>query len=89
MGKTRLRPASGASCGPVAVGAATLKSVSEVEAAIINIAKEEGENPITLAEPGGSNYRHQVRAVELLGYDVFDLNGHKLDPREIERAGGS
>ena len=77
---SRLSPAEGASCGPVGVGAVTGKSKKDVEDAIRRAVREGGgPDPGEVTE---ISFRHQARAVELLGFELFS-DGHGIDGRSI------
>jgi hypothetical protein len=78
--KQRLHPISFISCGPTAVGAVTGQPEAMVVSAMKSAAAEDGEYPARLVD---SDFRHQARAVELLGSELYDLNGHKMDARSI------
>ena len=77
----QLTEATGNSCGPVAVGAVTGANHEAVGQAIRRAAAEDGEKPRHLTD---TNFRHQVRAVELLGFELFDPhNGNKVEAQSI------
>jgi len=76
----RLYIATGASCGPTAVGAATGNTRDETERAILAAAAEDDEYPTHLED---SSFRHQARAIELLGHNLFDLNGNPIHAKDI------
>jgi alcohol dehydrogenase YqhD (iron-dependent ADH family) len=63
----QLTKATGESCGPVAIGSVTGASVEDVEKAIRQAAAEDGENPTHLLD---TSFRHQTRAVEMLGFEL-------------------
>jgi len=88
---SRLHIAGGASCGPVAVGAVTSGIDQDVDAAIKAAANEDGEFPASLAPgpngAGGSNFRHQARGAELLGWTLYDpASGNAVSAKSIPRA---
>jgi hypothetical protein len=77
----QLTEATGDSCGPVAVGPVTGANHEAVGEAIRRAAAEDGENPRHLTD---TNFRHQARAVELLGFELFDPhNGNKVEAQSI------
>jgi hypothetical protein len=80
--KCRLHIAVGASCGPTAVAAATGAAAERVEAAIYKAANEDAEYPTHLDD---SNFRHQARAAELSGFDLYDLAGSPMRASAIVR----
>jgi hypothetical protein len=64
------------------VGAVTGASREDVEKAILAAAAEDGEHPAHLAD---TNFRHQARAVELSGFELFESDGvTRVDARIIE-----
>ena len=79
----RLTSAMGDWCGPVAVGAITGKTKEEVEHAICDAAGEDGES---LTPPlKDTNFRHQTRAVERLGFELFERDGiTRVQARSID-----
>ena len=81
MNRCRLVPAIGTSCGLAAVGGATGASRAQVERAILRAAQEDGESPTHLND---TNFRHQARALELLGYGLFDLQGNSIKASTIQ-----
>jgi hypothetical protein len=77
----QLTEATGGSCRPVAVGAVTGANHEAVGEAIRRAAAEDGEYPTHLTD---INFRHQARAVELLGFELFDpSNGNKVEAQSI------
>jgi hypothetical protein len=77
----QLTKATGDSCGPVAVGSVTGASVEDVEKAIRQAAAEDGEFPAHLLD---TSFRHQLRAVEILGFELFDSNsGIRVEAHSI------
>jgi hypothetical protein len=78
----RLHVAVGPSCGPVAVSAVTRNSSEEVNSAILRAASEDGEHPTHLND---TDFRHQARAAELLGWDLFTLQGAPLQTRALQK----
>ena len=76
----RLHPETGLSCGPTAVCAVTGASPEQVLEAIIEAAGEDDEHPEHLDD---TNFRHQARTVERLGFDLFDTYGNKMRARDI------
>jgi hypothetical protein len=78
----QLTQATGDSCGPVAVGSVTGASVEDVEKAIRQAAAEDGEYPTHLRD---TRFRHQSRAVEMLGFELFDSNsGIRVEAHSID-----
>jgi hypothetical protein len=76
----RLHLATGTSCGPTAVGAVTGNTSDEVNLAIVEAAKEDNEVPEHLND---TSFRHQVRAAEILGWDLFSIVGARIQARSI------
>jgi hypothetical protein len=68
-------PLGGLSCGPTAVLAITGATPATVSLEIVAAANEDGEFPQHLND---SNFRHQARALERLGFALFDLLGHEI-----------
>jgi hypothetical protein len=76
--------ADGDGCGPFAVSAVTWATKEQVESAIREAARSEGieiDQP-TLIDIG---FRDLARAVELLGFELFELDGTKVSADSIER----
>jgi hypothetical protein len=56
--------------------AVTGKAPEQVRDAILHAADEDGETPRHLDDTA---FRHPARAVELLGFDLFDTQGRRID----------
>lgn len=76
----RLQPVSGMSCGPTAICCISGASPDRVVIAMMKAAAEDGEQPDHLAD---SNFRHQARALELLGWQLFDDTGTQIAARSV------
>ncbi len=74
MGSHQLTVTTDDSCGPVAVGAVTGATPERVKEAIREAAREDDQNPTHLKD---TSFRHQARAVELLGFELLNLDGTK------------
>lgn len=77
----QLAEATGESCGPVAVCSVTGASAEDVEKAIRQAAAEDNQYPADLSD---TSFLHQTRAVEMLGFELFDCNsGARVEARSI------
>jgi hypothetical protein len=54
-------------------------------AAILAAAREDGQNPVDLV---GCNFKHQCRAIELLGFELHTTEGAKVDARTLPQTFG-
>jgi hypothetical protein len=76
-----IKPVHFISCGPTMVGAVTCGTNEQRAcAAIFAAAKEDGQNPVDLID---CNFKHQSRAIELLGFELRTPEGAKVDARTL------
>jgi hypothetical protein len=73
---SRLHPINSVSCGPTAVCAVTGATSPLVLEKMMEAIDFDGPRPSHLND---SAFRHQCRAIELLGFDLFDTTGEKID----------
>jgi hypothetical protein len=69
-------------CGTAAICAITGATLEGAEAAIRDAAAEDHEYPVHLEN---ACPRHVARALELLGWDLFDYEGRRVNARDIQR----
>jgi hypothetical protein len=81
----QLTAAHGDWCGPVAVRAVTGATADQVEQAICDAAAElDSEHPSRPLED--TNFRHQARAVERLGFHLSERGGTKVQAHRLSES---
>lgn len=73
---TRLYPITSVSCGPTAVCSITGVCSDVVYDAMMRAVDFDSERPLHL---NNSAFRHQVRAISMLGFDIFNIDGTPHD----------
>ena len=73
---SRLHPINSVSCGPTAVCAVTGATSALVLEKMMEAIDFDGPRPNHLND---SAFRHQCRSIELLGFDLFNRGGAKID----------
>jgi hypothetical protein len=73
---SRLHPITSVSCGPTAVCSVTGAAATLVWNKMMEAIDFDGPRPSHLND---SAFRHQCRSIELLGFELFNIDGLKLD----------
>lgn len=68
----RLHSINSVSCGPTAVCGISGRNSEDVYKAILQAASEDNEHPSHL---NNSAFKHQCRALELFGFDLYEMDG--------------
>ena len=81
--EARIHAIGSDSCGPTAVCSVTGQSSGKVIKAMAQAAAEDGPVPSHWKD---SAYRHQARACEFLGFDLFNSSGTKISAATLPMA---